>query len=50
MAREKKFASPSGVKETPDGKLMETIVEDVIKAKTMRSLWRSGRRCNLSAA
>lgn len=35
MAREKKFASPSGAKETPAGMLMETIVEDVIKAKAM---------------
>lgn len=35
MAREKKFASTSSVKETPAGKLMEAIVEDVIKAKAM---------------
>ena len=31
MAREKKFASSGGAKESPAGKLMETIVEDVIK-------------------
>jgi hypothetical protein len=35
MARENRFASPSGAKETPAGKLMETIVEDVIKAAAM---------------
>lgn len=35
MARENKFASSGGAKETPAGKLMETIVEDVIKAKAM---------------
>lgn len=35
MARENKFASSGGAKETPAGKLMETIVEDVITAKTM---------------
>jgi hypothetical protein len=35
VAREKKFASSGGAKETPAGKLMETIVEDVITAKTM---------------
>lgn len=35
MARENKFGSPGGAKETPTGKLMETIVEDVIKAKAM---------------
>ena len=32
MARENKFASSGGAKETPPGKLMETIVEDVITA------------------
>ncbi len=35
MAREKKFASAGAAKEAPAGKLMETIVEDVIKAKAM---------------
>ena len=35
MARENKFASSGGAKETPPGKLMEMIVEDVITAKTM---------------
>ena len=35
MARENKFASSGGAKETPVGKLMETIVEDVITAKAM---------------
>lgn len=35
MAREKKFSSLSVAKEKTPGKLMETIVEDVIKAKTM---------------
>ncbi|MGG7605035.1 hypothetical protein [Massilia sp. BKSP1R2A-1] len=35
MAREKKLASPSGAKEEATGKLMEKIVEDVIKAKAM---------------
>lgn len=35
MARENKFASSGGAKETPAGKLMETIIEDMIKAKTM---------------
>ena len=35
MARENKFGSSGGAKETPAGKLMETIVEDVIKAKAM---------------
>lgn len=35
MARENKFASPNDVTERPLGKLMETIVEDVIKAKAM---------------
>lgn len=35
MARENKFASSGGAKETPPGKLMETIVEDVITAKAM---------------
>jgi hypothetical protein len=35
MEREKKFASPSDAKEMPAGKLMETIVEDVIKATAM---------------
>lgn len=35
MARENKFANSGGAKETPSGKLMETIVEDVITAKTM---------------
>jgi hypothetical protein len=29
MARERKFASSDGAKETPAGKLMEAIVEDV---------------------
>jgi hypothetical protein len=35
MARENKFGSSGGTKETPAGKLMETIIEDVIKAKAM---------------
>lgn len=35
MARENKFASSVRAKETPDGKLMETIVEDVITANAM---------------
>lgn len=35
MARENKFGSSGGAKETPAGKLMETIVEDVIAAKAM---------------
>lgn len=35
MTREKKFTNTSGAKETPAGKLMETIVEDVIKATAM---------------
>jgi hypothetical protein len=35
MARENKFASSGGAKETSAGKLMEMIVEDVIKAQAM---------------
>lgn len=35
MAREKKFGSSGGAKEASAGKLMKTIVEDVIKAKAM---------------
>lgn len=35
MARGNKFASSGGAKDTPAGKLMETIVEDVITAKSM---------------
>ncbi|MBM3008254.1 hypothetical protein [Citrobacter freundii] len=35
MARENKFVSSGGAKDTPPWKLMEMIVEDVITAKTM---------------
>ena len=35
MVREKKFANVSGAKETPAGKFMETIIEDVINTGAM---------------
>jgi hypothetical protein len=33
MAREKKFASPGGAKETPAGRLMDTVIENVIRPR-----------------
>lgn len=40
MIREKKFASPGGAKEVPAGRLMDTVIENVVRLRALRDFYR----------
>jgi len=40
MIREKKFASPGDAKEAPAGRLMDTVIENVVRLRGLRDFYR----------